>query len=130
ARSRRREQRHLLRLRRCRAHTASLIGPHCKSLRVVRLAFLTQQRRRMELQARTLTGEPIGLDQTIVTEFARKLRGELIRPGDAAYEAARQVYNGMISRHPALIAQCVDTADVVSCVDFARNNRLLVSVRG
>ena len=84
----------------------------------------------MELQARTLTGDAVGLDQTIVAALAGKLQGELIRPGDAAYDAARQVYNAMISRHPALIVRCADTADVVACVDFARGNNLLVSIRG
>jgi FAD/FMN-containing dehydrogenase len=58
------------------------------------------------------------------------LRGELIQPGDEGYEAARKVYNGMIDRHPALIARCADVADVITAVNYARKRNLLVSIRG
>ena len=58
------------------------------------------------------------------------LRGELVQPGDDGYDEARAVYNGMIDRHPRLIARCVDVADVITAVNFARDNRVLVSVRG
>src|SRR5881398_1268055 len=58
------------------------------------------------------------------------LRGELIQPNDEGYDAARKVYNGMIDRHPALIARCADVADVIAAVNFARENNLLVSIRG
>ena len=58
------------------------------------------------------------------------LRGELIQPGDEGYDAARTVYNGMIDKRPALIARCADVADVIAAVNFARENNLLVSIRG
>jgi FAD/FMN-containing dehydrogenase len=58
------------------------------------------------------------------------LRGELIQPSDEGYNAARKVYNGMIDKHPALIARCADVADVVAAVNFARESGLLVSIRG
>ena len=58
------------------------------------------------------------------------LRGELIQAGDESYEAARKVYNGMIDKYPALIARCADAADVIAAVTFARENGLLVSIRG
>jgi FAD/FMN-containing dehydrogenase len=58
------------------------------------------------------------------------LRGELIQPNDEGYDAARKVYNGMIDKHPALIARCADVADVIAAVNFARENGLLVSIRG
>ena len=58
------------------------------------------------------------------------LRGELIQPGDETYDATRKVYNAMIDRHPALIARCADVADVITAVNFARQNNLLVSIRG
>src|SRR2546422_11753409 len=57
------------------------------------------------------------------------LRGELIQPNDEGYEAARKVYNGMIDKHPALIARCADVADVIAAVNFRRENNLLVSIR-
>src|SRR6266851_741970 len=58
------------------------------------------------------------------------LRGELIQLGDEGYDAARTVYNGMIDKRPALIARCADVADVIAAVNFARENNLLVSIRG
>ena len=58
------------------------------------------------------------------------LRGELIQPGDEGYDAARKVYNAMINKRPALIARCADVADVITAVNFGRENGLLVSIRG
>lgn len=58
------------------------------------------------------------------------LRGEIIAPGDPEYEAARKVFNGMIDRHPRLIARCRDVADVIAAVNFARDTGLLLAVRG
>ena len=65
-----------------------------------------------------------------VGAFKASLRGELIQPKDAGYDAARKVYNGMIDKHPALIAYCADVADVISAVNFGRENKLLVAIRG
>ena len=70
------------------------------------------------------------LQQDAVTQFRGQFRGELIEPEDARYEAARQVYNGMISRKPRLIAQCADVADVMAAIHFGRRNEMRVSVRG
>lgn len=58
------------------------------------------------------------------------LRGALLRPGNAAYDDARKVWNGMIDRRPALIARCAGVADVIAAVKFARTHETLVSVRG
>ena len=58
------------------------------------------------------------MNETEVQELRAKFRGELITPGDAAYEAARKVYNGMIDRRPALIARCADVADVMAGVEL------------
>jgi FAD/FMN-containing dehydrogenase len=70
------------------------------------------------------------LDDAAVQDFVSRLRGELIRPGDAGYEQARKLYNGMIDKRPALIACCVDIADVIGAVNFARENKLTLAVRG
>jgi FAD/FMN-containing dehydrogenase len=70
------------------------------------------------------------LDETAVQDFRSRLRGELIRPGDASYEEARKLYNGMIDKRPALIARCVDVADVIGAVNFAREHTLTLAVRG
>jgi FAD/FMN-containing dehydrogenase len=73
---------------------------------------------------------PAALDETRVQELASRLRGTLLRPGDADYEQARQIYNAMINKHPALIARCVDVADVIAAVNFARDHQLTLAVRG
>ncbi|MES2731981.1 MAG: FAD-binding oxidoreductase [Bacteroidota bacterium] len=58
------------------------------------------------------------------------LRGKLIQSHDADYNTARKVYNGMIDKRPTLIAQCADEADVIASVNFARDNHMLVAIRG
>ncbi len=68
--------------------------------------------------------------QQAVEAFRAQLRGELIRPADPNYDEARKVYNAMIDKHPAFIARCADVADVISAVNFARDNRLTVAIRG
>ena len=70
------------------------------------------------------------VDEAKDQEFKASLRGELIRPGDAGYDDARKIYNGMIDKRPALIARCTGAADVINAVNFARANKLLVAVRG
>jgi len=65
-----------------------------------------------------------------VGEFKSKLRGQLLSPGDEGYEIARKVYNGMIDRRPRWIARCFNVADVISSVHFARDNDILVAIRG
>src|SRR5919197_1073198 len=70
------------------------------------------------------------LSETEVERFERQLRGPVVRPGDADYDAVRQLHNGMIDKRPALIARCVDVADVIVAVTFAREHRLTLAVRG
>ena len=73
----------------------------------------------------------IGLvDDGAIQSFQETLRGQLLRPGDAGYDAARTVWNAMIDRRPAIIARCAGAADVIAAVKFAREHGLLVSVKG
>ena len=58
-----------------------------------------------------------------------RLQGELMLPGEDDFEAARSVWNGAYDRHPALIVRCVDAADVMTAINFAREHSLVVSVR-
>lgn len=70
------------------------------------------------------------LDQSTIDRLRSVLRGQLIEPGGQSYDTARKVYNAMIDRRPRLIAVCADVADVIACVNFARDNDLALAVRG
>src|SRR5438067_542780 len=70
------------------------------------------------------------LQKETIDQFRSQFRGDLIGPEDQRYADARKVYNGMIDRKPALIAQCADVADVMAAVRFARENAVRVSIRG
>jgi FAD/FMN-containing dehydrogenase len=65
-----------------------------------------------------------------VTDLARRFSGQLLQAGDAGYEEARKVHNGLIDKHPLLIAQCKSTADVVAAIKLAREQKLEVAIRG
>jgi FAD/FMN-containing dehydrogenase len=66
----------------------------------------------------------------VLTSLDARLAGEAITERHPGYDRARRVWNGMIDRQPALIARCADAADVVACVNFARERELPVAVRG
>jgi hypothetical protein len=84
----------------------------------------------MKLRVVTSGGAETALEESVIGAFGARLRGELLRPGDLSYEEARKVWNGMIDRRPALIARASSVADVINSVNFARENDLLVAVRG
>jgi len=62
--------------------------------------------------------------------YRAQLRGTLLKRGDPEFDQARKVYNAMIDKRPRLIARCADVADVIASVNFARENNLLLAVRG
>lgn len=70
------------------------------------------------------------MTEETISSFGQSLRGRLIQPGDADYDEARALYNGMIDKKPRFIAQCVDAADVITAVNFGRDNSLLTAIRG
>jgi FAD/FMN-containing dehydrogenase len=69
-------------------------------------------------------------EHEMVTALRAALRGAVIDRTHPDYEAARRVWNGLIDRHPAVIARCADVADVVAAVGIAREHRPIVSIRG
>jgi FAD/FMN-containing dehydrogenase len=75
-------------------------------------------------------GERAPLEAGTVEAFEAALGGDLLRPGEAAYDTARSLWNGMIDRHPALIVRAAGAADVMRTVDLARDHGLLMAVRG
>src|SRR5436190_11379288 len=72
----------------------------------------------------------LALEEPAVQGFVAGMRGKVLRPGDAGFDPARKVWNGMIDRTPALIARPAGAADVISAVNFARDHNLLLAVRG
>jgi FAD/FMN-containing dehydrogenase len=84
----------------------------------------------MSLQITTRAGDPVMIDDEALTAFDTAVRGEIVTAESADYDEVRAVWNRMIDRHPALIVRCTGTADVVTAVNFARENDLLLAVRG
>jgi FAD/FMN-containing dehydrogenase len=78
---------------------------------------------------KTREGREIELKQDKVDSLRMHLRGPVFLPGDTGYEESRTVWNGMISRRPSIVARCLGTADVTSCVRFALDNDLLLCIK-
>ncbi len=69
------------------------------------------------------------VSQAATATFRTSLRGVSFTPGESGYDAARVVFNRIVDRRPAIIARCTGAADVITCVGFAREHGLPVSVR-
>ena len=72
----------------------------------------------------------VALDANRLEPFLTTFRGTLFRDGDSEYDSARRIWNASIDKHPGLIARCSGLADVIDAVRFARENALLVAIRG
>jgi FAD/FMN-containing dehydrogenase len=72
----------------------------------------------------------VTLDEGRLSALASSFSGALVRPTDDGYEAARRIHNGLVDRHPALIARCLSANDAAAALGFARDSGLPVSVRG
>jgi len=83
-----------------------------------------------QLSAIGLDGKPLAIARADIKEFRASLRGQLLLAGNEGYEQARKIWNGVFDRHPALIARCADSDDVVKAVNFARAHGVLTAVRG
>jgi FAD/FMN-containing dehydrogenase len=70
------------------------------------------------------------IHQTSIQRFQSELSGRLVLPHSPEYEDARKIWNGMIDKHPAMIVQCANEADVISAIRFARSMDIEVAVRG
>ena len=78
----------------------------------------------------TLSGDYAVINEAEVEDFRVSLHGESLLPGDEDYDSVRRIWNAMVDKRPALIARCSGAADVINSVNFARENGLLISVRG
>jgi FAD/FMN-containing dehydrogenase len=75
-------------------------------------------------------GNSLTIDSARVDALRMSLRGTLIGANDAGYHESRAVWNAMIDKKPALIARCIGTADIVACVNFARETGIALSMKG
>ena len=72
----------------------------------------------------------VAVGDEAITALHANLRGSLLLPDDAGYDIARTLWNSMIDRRPAAIVRAADAADVMQAVNFARQHKLLLAVRG
>jgi FAD/FMN-containing dehydrogenase len=82
------------------------------------------------MKVQTTEGREAELKQDALDGLRMRLRGPLFLPGEAGHEESRSVWNAMIDRKPAVVARCRGVADVITCVQFARDNDMLLSIKG
>ena len=104
---------------------ASLVSHNAAASALSALAQVTS-----DVPAVRLDGSETTLEAAALRELDDALAGHLLLPGNADYESARKIWNGMHDRHPAVIVRCSGVADVVHAVTFARERELLLAVRG
>src|SRR5580704_15255045 len=71
----------------------------------------------------------IHASEEVYSSLHRRFKGDLLRPGDAGYDDARIVWNGMVARKPGLIARCTDVSDVQNAVRAGSAAGILTAVR-
>jgi FAD/FMN-containing dehydrogenase len=82
------------------------------------------------MKVKTIHGGELELKQDEFDGFRMRLRGPVLVPGNAGFEESRTVWNGMIDRSPAAVVRCLGNADVIACVQFARERNILLSIKG
>ena len=82
------------------------------------------------MKVQTISGLEIDLNQDTLNGLKMRLKGSVFVPGDVGYEESRTVWNAMIERKPAMVARCIGIADVIACVQFAREHKLLLCIKG
>lgn len=104
-----------------------LINPG--SARLIRLSYSAKLAARRGHLGTSYSQRAPGSSERAIGALTSDLRGRVIRPPDGDYDAARKVHNAAIDRRPALIVRCADAADVIKCVNFAREEGLPPAVR-
>jgi FAD/FMN-containing dehydrogenase len=82
------------------------------------------------MKAKSVDGRDIDLRQETLDSLKPRLRGAVCTPADAGYDESRTVWNAMIDKRPAVVVRCLGTADVVACVQFAREHDVLLCIKG
>ena len=68
--------------------------------------------------------------ETATAELLGAGFGQVIYRGDARFDPARTVFNGMIDRRPLAVIRSADAFDVLHSIEFARRNDLQLTIRG
>jgi len=82
------------------------------------------------MKIKTLSGHDADLKSEAFDTLKMNLRGPVLLPDDTGYEECRSIWNAMIDKKPAVIARCLGTGDVITCVKFAREHNLLLCIKG
>jgi FAD/FMN-containing dehydrogenase len=83
-----------------------------------------------DIKIRTLDNNETIVSSEAFDGFVASFRGEVVTADSPDYDDVRSIWNAMIDKRPAIIARCTGTADVITAVNFARDNGLLTAVRG
>jgi FAD/FMN-containing dehydrogenase len=79
---------------------------------------------------KTLSGGEATIDDAMVQALSESLQGDVVTSASPSYDEVREIWNAMVDRRPGVIVRCASTNDVVRAVNLARENDLLVTVRG
>ncbi|MCB2106067.1 MAG: FAD-binding oxidoreductase [Rhodobacteraceae bacterium] len=82
-----------------------------------------------DLQAVAPKGDKVTISEGMVSDLQKSIKGDVVLPDSEQYEAARKIWNASFDKRPSMIVQCADSNDVVSAVQFARTNNVLMAVR-
>ena len=82
------------------------------------------------MTVKTLEGSATELSQEALAALKTRVRGPVFTSADPAYQESRTIWNGMIDRKPALVVRPLGVADVIACVQFAREHGILLSIKG
>jgi FAD/FMN-containing dehydrogenase len=77
-----------------------------------------------------LESTPTGISDAATTRLRNQVQGYVLMPGDPGYDQARTVWNAMIDRHPGIIVRCTCSDDVIAAVNFAREQRVPLGIKG
>ena len=82
------------------------------------------------MNVKTIDSRQTSIDLSTIEELKSDFRGTILLAGDHGYDSARKIWNGMFDKQPAIIARCIGSSDIVHAINFARENRILMSVKG
>lgn len=103
----------------CRSLLASGIAASLPAGRAFATAYRDMAESVADIEAVRLDGSLTTIEAADIQAFREGFSGDLLLPGNARYDAARRVSNGMIDRHPAMIARCANSSDVAAAVGRA-----------